>query len=373
MRFFVIVAALCSAAARSAQGAPPDICAAEQGLTCSSSKHPLKTISTNQPAACCDACKKTTGCNAWTFDGTQNQCKALVDCTGASAALGPHFSGSNKKLPRAQWPAAGPPVLPLPFRNTSLPLAERVRWLVANLSNSEKEGLLGTRTSSIPRLAIKSYMYYVECNSGAYANGHYPEQARGKSCDLVNLTAFPQSPGMAASFNTTLERLKGDVAEQERHVEALRKVVLGDAAAKAQTCSVHDHECHRQERRERRRKVRLVTLPRGLPCGAPTRTDARWRAPGVYCPGEPRGLGSRRPRAFYEQDAAADKGQALGGAVAAVQRPGDPRGHHEQAHASSGCQGPAPHCRQGRELNFFDAVWTQWGCDGHGCVQAARE
>ena len=58
------------------------------------------------------------------------------------------------------------------------------------------------------------------------------------------------------------------MAEQERHVEALRKVVLGDAAAKAQTCSAHDHECHRQERRERRRKVRIRALLRALPCGA---------------------------------------------------------------------------------------------------------
>ena len=52
-----------------------------------------------------------------------------------------------------------------------------------------------------------------------------------------------------------LDRLKGDVAEQEKHLEALRMAVLGDAASKSQTCSAHDHECHRQERRERRRKV----------------------------------------------------------------------------------------------------------------------
>ena len=54
-----------------------------------------------------------------------------------------------------------------------------------------------------------------------------------------------------------LDQLKGEVAEQERQVEALRKIVLGDAAAKSQTCSANDHECHRQERRGRRRKVIL--------------------------------------------------------------------------------------------------------------------
>jgi hypothetical protein len=177
--------------------ATPDICAATQGLLCQG-KTLNSTVEHSHPP-CCAFCKATAGCTAWSWDGASSQCHALKDCGGASASLGETYSGSSRKLPRAQWPPAGPPVLPLPFRDASLALGERVRWLVANLSNSEKEGLLGTRTSSIPRLAIKEYMYYVECNSGAYANGHYPDAVRGKTCSTVNLTAFPQSPGMAAT------------------------------------------------------------------------------------------------------------------------------------------------------------------------------
>lgn len=221
MRATWAIVALSVAASTARGGAPADICTVAQGVICTSGKGTLKTVGAPSAPDCCAECKKTSGCSAWTFDGTKNECKALASCDGANAGLGPLFSGSNKKLPRAQWPPSGPPVLPLPFRNASLPLADRVRWLVTNLSNSEKEGLLGTRTSSIPRLAIKSYMYYVECNSGAYANGHYPDQVRGKTCDLTNLTAFPQSPGMAASFNTTLERLKGDVIGRELRAIAL--------------------------------------------------------------------------------------------------------------------------------------------------------
>jgi len=53
-----------------------------------------------------------------------------------------------------------------------------------------------------------------------------------------------------------LERLKGDVADQEKLTDAIRRVVKGgDKGGKAQTCGAHDTECHRQERRERRRKA----------------------------------------------------------------------------------------------------------------------
>ena len=70
-----------------------------------------------------------------------------------------------------------------------------------------------------------------------------------------------------------LERLKGDVAEQEKLTDAIRRVVTGDKGIKMQTCSAHDTECHRQERRDRRRKViplcsRMMKLPFSAGCRA---------------------------------------------------------------------------------------------------------
>jgi hypothetical protein len=58
-----------------------------------------------------------------------------------------------------------------------------------------------------------------------------------------------------------LDRLKGEVAEQEKLVAALRKAVGGEAGSQSMTCSAHDQECHRQERRDRRRKVPCPANP----------------------------------------------------------------------------------------------------------------
>ena len=164
-------------------------------------------------AACCTLCTKTTNCTAWTWDPSTHQCDAMLSCDSAVAAFRP-ISGLQKKCPSAQWSKGQPSILPLPFRNASLPLETRLEWLVNNLSLQEKLGLLGSRTSAIPRLAIKSYMTYVECNTGAYANGHYPPSDSG-ACSHINLAAFPQSPSMAATFNTSLEHMKGVVIGEE--------------------------------------------------------------------------------------------------------------------------------------------------------------
>jgi hypothetical protein len=215
------------------RGPPPpsppsnkNLCNAEPSVGCRPSNphgKDLATAAANSYSICCSFCKRTPNCSAWTWDSHTKQCHAKLDCANAVGELG-SFSGSDHHLPQPVWPPGGPPVLPLPFRDASKPIAERVRWLVANLSNPEKLGLLNTRTSAIPRLAIKSYMYYVECNSGAYANGHYPDVIRGKTCSAENLTAFPQSPGMAATFNTSLERMKGDVIGRELRAIALAEL-----------------------------------------------------------------------------------------------------------------------------------------------------
>jgi beta-glucosidase len=45
-----------------------------------------------------------------------------------------------------------------------------------------------------------------------------------QTCSTLNLTVFPQSPGMAATFNTTLEMLKGDVIGRELRAIALAQL-----------------------------------------------------------------------------------------------------------------------------------------------------
>ena len=199
-----------------------DVCAPNAYTQCKSRARPLRTLTANTHELCCSACKAESGCKAWSWT-RPHQCELLQDCSSSISTLDA-ISGCDCKLPAGPWAPGQPAVQALPFRDNTKPIEERVRWLVGNLSTSEKLGLLSTRTSAIPRLAIRSYMYYVECNSGAYANGHYPSAVRGRTCSTQNLTAFPQSPGMAASFNTTLERMKGDVIGRELRAIALAEL-----------------------------------------------------------------------------------------------------------------------------------------------------
>lgn len=88
-------------------------------------------------------------------------------------------------------------------------------------------------------------------------------QARYTTC-LLAVALFCALPDAARGHRwgtedaiARLDRLKGEVAEQEKLVAALRKAVGGDAGSLSMTCSAHDQECHRQERRDRLRKVPL--------------------------------------------------------------------------------------------------------------------
>ena len=192
-----------------------DICTVKQGILC---KGPiLNTSLQNSAAGCCQYCKATANCTAWGYNSTSKHCAALVKYTSGINGFDVQSGSVRGKMPHGQWPKGQPPVLPLPFRNTSLTLDQRLEWLINNLTLDEKIGLFGTRSGSIPRLAIRTYTYYTECNSGACANGHCGQS----KCSTVNLTAFPQSPSMAATFNLTLERLKGDIIGRELRAIAL--------------------------------------------------------------------------------------------------------------------------------------------------------
>ena len=165
----------------------------------------------NSAAGCCQFCKRTANCTAWGYNITSRDCLALLKCTSGIQGFDVQSGSVHGKMPHAKWPKGQPPVVPLPFRNASLPIDERLAWLINNLTLDEKIGLFATRSGAIPRLAIRTYTYYTECNSGACANGHCTQS----KCPTVNLTVFPQSPSMAATFNLTLERLKGDVIGRE--------------------------------------------------------------------------------------------------------------------------------------------------------------
>ena len=141
--------------------------------------------------------------------------------------------------------AAPPPPTPLPaehaclpgsaghgmkFCDHSLPIPARVADLVANLSLSEKAGLLGAGTTGcafmdagVERLGIPVYTWCVESNSGAggicLAPGH---------CQ----STFPAAAGLAASFNNTVWRTKGEIVSTElRAMNNIGGMRMGGCAA----------------------------------------------------------------------------------------------------------------------------------------------
>jgi beta-glucosidase len=78
---------------------------------------------------------------------------------------------------------------------------------------SEKVDILQTHAPAIPRLAVRPYSFETECDSGVCggSGGTIFYGACGGPCSTDNVTAFPQSIGMGQTWNTTLERAKGNV------------------------------------------------------------------------------------------------------------------------------------------------------------------
>ena len=108
------------------------------------------------------------------------------------------------------------PAAHMMFCNTSLPIASRVAHLIANLSLAEKAGLMGAGNTScafmdagVPRLGIPIYTWCVETNSGA--GGICLEPGRCQS-------TFPAPVGLAASFNRSVWRSKGEIISTELRV-----------------------------------------------------------------------------------------------------------------------------------------------------------
>jgi beta-D-xylosidase 4 len=119
-------------------------------------------------------------------------------------------------LPAEHACLPGGPAAYLPFCNISLSTADRVRDLVGRLNITEKAGLMGAGSTScafmdagVARLGIPVYTWCVEANTGA--GGICLEEGRCQS-------TFPNPTAIAASFNRSVWRSKGEVISTELRV-----------------------------------------------------------------------------------------------------------------------------------------------------------
>jgi hypothetical protein len=216
-----------SSSSSAAAAATGDICSsATAHLGCSGGHDlvPLKTAPRMHAASdCCALCKKTPNCTAWTWNGPGGNlmCYPKTACTHTTRGGCCETSGSAQPMPAPDQPPPPPPVTPVPppptpaypFKDHTLPWAERVANLVSLMNTSEKVDILQTHAPAIPRLAVRGYSFETECDSGACggSGGSIFYGACGGPCSTDNVTAFPQSIGMGQTWNTTLERAKGNI------------------------------------------------------------------------------------------------------------------------------------------------------------------
>ena len=170
-------------------------------------------IQTSSAGECCDKCKQTVGCLGWTWNGPSNKgcyCKKgnVRMQQGAqqqvSSVLGP---GPPLPLPPAPPPpvcSIGPPKQ-CPWFDQTLPRSERVSKLVGAMTLEEKLAQLDTGTPAIPRLAVPSYHWRNNILHGTVDNG-------------VS-TQFPQSVGMAASFDVDALHAAARVMSDEQRAK----------------------------------------------------------------------------------------------------------------------------------------------------------
>ena len=89
-----------------------------------------------------------------------------------------------------------------PFRNTRLPLEERIDDLLSRLTLEEKVQMMKHESPAVPRLGIPAYNWWNEALHGV---------ARTQE----KVTVFPQAIGMAATFDTEALRTMGDMTSTE--------------------------------------------------------------------------------------------------------------------------------------------------------------
>lgn len=225
---------------------PQQLCTGVPNVNCGGGQD-IRSMSVRSAEACCSFCQRTPQCTAWTWnDGSaSNSQQDNYDCYAKTSCSAPYsttgvVSGSTsaiKPAPAPQPPGptppspAPPPVPPPPtppyaYFNISLPWSERVENLVSLMTIAEKVDILQTHAPAIPRLAIRGYSFETECDSGVCggSGGSIFYNACSGPCSTDNVTAFPQSIGMGATWNVTLEQWKGSVIGRElRSIAAVNR------------------------------------------------------------------------------------------------------------------------------------------------------
>ncbi len=105
----------------------------------------------------------------------------------ASAALALTFSTAACAAQQAQQQ--------YPFRDPSLPAAQRINNLLSLMTLEEKIDVLGTNTA-VPRLGVPSF--------GSSEGIHGVVQRGGRGRDAITTTQFPQPPGMGETWDPAL-------------------------------------------------------------------------------------------------------------------------------------------------------------------------
>src|ERR1019366_6856699 len=89
----------------------------------------------------------------------------------------------------------------LPFRDTRLPLEQRINDLVSRLTVEEKISLVQDMTPAIPRLGISAYNCCNEALHGVIMGG--------------TATVFPQAIGLAATWDPDIVRTMANAISDE--------------------------------------------------------------------------------------------------------------------------------------------------------------
>lgn len=101
------------------------------------------------------------------------------------------------------------------FQDTALPIAERVKALLEELTLDEKLLLITTRQQEIPRLGIKAFNIGGEAARGLVCRF----RADNENSDTeLPTTVFPEPFGLAATFDTDIMRQMGEVTGVETRI-----------------------------------------------------------------------------------------------------------------------------------------------------------